>query len=152
MGTTCLQIGFFNSVIKIAYKVQLFWESHKYLCHLLPWFWNLLSKHQNHKEDCAHFCGFLRKAELYKKKVNLHPFLSTFIKKILYFRFFVLHLQKTLGQLYHDLSFENEKNGMHSEKNNILNTFWSNKSCKVHIFWEGHKILRNLPLTFDYST
>ena len=23
------------------------------------------------------------------------------------------------------------------------------KSCKVHIFWEGHKILRNLPLTFD---
>ena len=24
--------------------------------------------------------------------------------------------------------------------------------CKVHIFWEGHKILRNLLLTFDYST
>ena len=23
---------------------------------------------------------------------------------------------------------------------------------KVHIFWEGHKILQNLPLTFDYST
>ena len=23
---------------------------------------------------------------------------------------------------------------------------------KVHIFWEGRKILRNLPLTFDYST
>ena len=23
---------------------------------------------------------------------------------------------------------------------------------KVHIFWEVHKILRNLPLTFDYST
>ena len=23
---------------------------------------------------------------------------------------------------------------------------------QVHIFWEGHKILRNLPLTFDYST
>ena len=21
--------------------------------------------------------------------------------------------------------------------------------CKVHIFWEGHKILQNLPLTFD---
>ena len=21
--------------------------------------------------------------------------------------------------------------------------------CKVHIFWEGHKILLNLPLTFD---
>ena len=24
--------------------------------------------------------------------------------------------------------------------------------CKVHIFWEGHKILQNLPLTFDCST
>ena len=27
-----------------------------------------------------------------------------------------------------------------------------NRACKivkVHIFWEGHKILRNLPLTFD---
>ena len=23
---------------------------------------------------------------------------------------------------------------------------------KVHTFWEGHKILRNLPLTYDYST
>ena len=23
---------------------------------------------------------------------------------------------------------------------------------KVHIFWEGHKILQNLPLTFDYNT
>ena len=23
---------------------------------------------------------------------------------------------------------------------------------KVHIFWEGHKILQNLPPTFDYST
>ena len=30
---------------------------------------------------------------------------------------------------------------------------WTNKFVfKVHIFWEGHKILRNLPLTFDYST
>ena len=24
-------------------------------------------------------------------------------------------------------------------------------TVKVHIFWEGHKILQNLPLTFDYS-
>ena len=24
--------------------------------------------------------------------------------------------------------------------------------CRVHIFWEGHKILRDLPLTFDYRT
>ena len=26
------------------------------------------------------------------------------------------------------------------------------KDGKVHIFWEGHKILPNLHLTFDYST
>ena len=26
------------------------------------------------------------------------------------------------------------------------------KYIKVHIFWEGHKILQNLHLTFDYST
>ena len=32
---------------------------------LSSWFWRLLSKFQNHKADCAHFCGFLRKAELY---------------------------------------------------------------------------------------
>ena len=31
----------------------------------------------------------------------------------------------------------------------FLMIFWI---FKVHIFWEGHKILRNLPLTFDYST
>ena len=32
-----------------------------------------------------------------------------------------------------------------------MNVFIRNFS-KVHIFWEGHKILRNLHLTFDYST
>ena len=31
-------------------------------------------------------------------------------------------------------------------------SFWQRFTCKVHIFWEGHKILRNLHLTFDYST
>ena len=31
----------------------------------------------------------------------------------------------------------------------ISRSLWT---VKVHIFWEGHKILRNLPLTFDYST
>ena len=29
---------------------------------------------------------------------------------------------------------------------------FSTEEDKVHIFWEGHKISRNLPLTFDYST
>ena len=28
---------------------------------------NLLSKCQNHEDDCANFCGFLRKAELYPR-------------------------------------------------------------------------------------
>ena len=31
-------------------------------------FWRLPSKRQNHEEDCANFCGLLRKAELYKPK------------------------------------------------------------------------------------
>ena len=32
-------------------------------------------------------------------------------------------------------------------------TFWYRIiTLKVHIFWEGYKILRNLPLTFDCST
>ena len=36
------------------------------------------------------------------------------------------------------------------------NIFWfsvrSSHSVKAHIFWEGHKFFRNLPLTLDYST
>ena len=30
----------------------------------------------------------------------------------------------------------------------LIKTEWN----KIHIFWEGHKILWNLTLTFDYST
>jgi hypothetical protein len=30
----------------------------------------VLSKHQNHEEDSANFCGLLRKAELYLDKVD----------------------------------------------------------------------------------
>ena len=48
---------------------------------------------------------------------------------------------------------------LHSAKDhdsfNLSRAFASNsrrdatgKVCKVHIFWEGHKILQNLPLTF----
>ena len=29
------------------------------------------------------------------------------------------------------------------------NNYLTSSSCKVHIFWEGHKILRNLHLRFD---
>ena len=32
----------------------------------------------------------------------------------------------------------------------IAKIIFSYKSGKVHIFWEGHKILRNLPLNFDW--
>ena len=31
-------------------------------------------------------------------------------------------------------------------------SLYISRAVKVHIFWEGHKILRNLHLTFDYST
>ena len=34
------------------------------------WFWRLLSKCQNHKDDCTNFCGLLRKAELYQARVS----------------------------------------------------------------------------------
>ena len=36
------------------------------ICPIFSWFWHLLSKRQNHKADCANFCGLLRKAELYQ--------------------------------------------------------------------------------------
>ena len=37
-------------------------------------------------------------------------------------------------------------------KKNIYKEQLGQKCVKVHIFWEEHNILRNLPLTFDYST
>ena len=42
--------------------------------------------------------------------------------------------------------------GMFMECKNTIKSLYDMKQCylcKVHIFWEGHKILRNLPLTFD---
>ena len=35
------------------------------------------------------------------------------------------------------------------EKTSIRSNFWPLAICKVHIIWEGHKILQNLYLTFD---
>ena len=58
---------YFHNHRKITYltinavKVQLFQEGQKMLS---LWFWNLLGKRQNHEDDCANFCGLLRKAEL----------------------------------------------------------------------------------------
>ena len=34
-------------------------------------FWNLLSKRQNHEDDCPNFYGLFRKAELYESNWNL---------------------------------------------------------------------------------
>ena len=36
------------------------------------------------------------------------------------------------------------------QKHYVMYTNFMN--VKVHVFWEGHKILRNLHLTFDHST
>ena len=53
---------FMHGFLHLMFKVQVFREGHK----------NLLSKRQNHEEDCTNLCGLLRKAELYEEKVSLH--------------------------------------------------------------------------------
>ena len=40
------------------------------ICAIVFMVLNLLSKRQNHKDDCAHFCGLLRKAELYCESLS----------------------------------------------------------------------------------
>ena len=57
----CTYSNFFG----LVFKVQLFWEGHNLQSAL--WFWRFLSKFQNHKEHCVHFCGLLRKYELDEK-------------------------------------------------------------------------------------
>ena len=47
-----------------VYKVQLFWEGHKTLRNLPHGFDICLQSMKNYKEDCANFCGLLRKVEL----------------------------------------------------------------------------------------
>ena len=51
---------------RIIVKVQLSWEGHKNARNPPYGFEIYLvnSKRQNHKDDCANFCGLLRKAEL----------------------------------------------------------------------------------------
>ena len=64
---TGTQVGCLNSTI----KVQLFWEGHRNFRNCPHgYLWRLTSKFQNHKDDCAHFCGLPGKAELYKIKRN----------------------------------------------------------------------------------
>ena len=57
-----------------------------------------------------------------------------------------------------DIAWINGASGKFDKKINIAQNsfqkFWkilplkTNQVCKVHIFWESHKILQNLPLTF----
>ena len=51
-----------NHVVNGDAKVQFFWEGHKKL-RSRPHRFDIY--HQNHEDDCANFCGLLRKAELY---------------------------------------------------------------------------------------
>ena len=54
----------------------------------------LLSERQNHKADCANFCGLLRKAEIYLqstvntrfKKGGGSPLRSSFNRNVYYFK------------------------------------------------------------------
>ena len=41
------------------------------------WIWHLLSKLQNHEDDCANFCGLLRKTELYVQNIFTVAFLPS---------------------------------------------------------------------------
>ena len=66
---------FFNfyQISKHCFRnAQLFWEGHKNLRTLPHGFDLLLSKGQNHEEDCAKFFGLLRKAELYWSLFNFY--------------------------------------------------------------------------------
>ena len=57
-----------SSVLKFGFKAFL--RRPQNFAQSSSWFWNLLSKHENHEEDCANFCGLLRKAELYFDKLT----------------------------------------------------------------------------------
>ena len=48
-------------------KVPAFLRGPKKIATSFLWFWHLISKHQNHKENGANFCGLLRKVELYHR-------------------------------------------------------------------------------------
>ena len=45
----------------------------------LPHGFDLLSKCQNHEEDCANFCGLLRKAELEVCELDMYIFEPIFV-------------------------------------------------------------------------
>ena len=50
-----------KNIMLERFKVQLFWEGHKNVRNR-PYGFEI----QNHEDDCANFCGLLRKAELYR--------------------------------------------------------------------------------------
>ena len=108
---------------KYLVKIHIFWEGHKNV-HNRPWFWNLLSKRQNHKDDCANFCGLLIKAELYLLTTKLSRWQKWYL------------LPKLIFELT-NLKFKYWRDSMYL--------------VKVQLLWEGHKNLRNLPPGFDIN-
>ena len=84
--------------------------------------------------------SWLKNNHLYRK-VNLyyrifHPLTTTGLAPFLFL--IVLNVRICIGL---------KRLRQSQERRNAQN----NLSGKVYIFWEGHKILRNLRLTFDYS-
>ena len=52
-------------------------------------------------------------------------------------------------QIVDDMIIQTDRNASDIDVENIVNLKKPVRFIKVNIFWEGHKILRNLPLTFD---
>ena len=65
--------------------VKVFLRRQQKFAKLSPWFWHLFSKRQtqNHEDDCANFCGLLRKPELYLvlSKLKITPNLCSLLRK-----------------------------------------------------------------------
>ena len=82
------QCGFLFSLLKFSFS-----EKTTKICASSSWFCHLLSKFQNHGEDCANLCGLLKKAELYWQKC----------KKLLWNWFFLQYLH-TIFLIWHLIS------------------------------------------------
>ena len=76
-------MGYDPGSITCPIKVQLFWKGLKNMPSS-SWFGRLLSKCPNHEEDCASFCGPLRKAKLYLKVVPATFFFNWYTIQLYY--------------------------------------------------------------------
>ena len=92
-------------------------------------------------------------------------FISSIGTKVCTFKAKILHIICTFQkkqaltivvQANFDLRNTNSLGWIKSSKNFICQKWkifgHADSDYKVHIFWEGYKILRNLPLTFECST